>query len=406
MQQVVFLNSHPIQYFAPMYKAISRKADFSLLTLFCSKHGLQGEKDVEFGVDVKWDIPVLEGYDYNFLKNHSPRPGIYGFFGLMNLGIVPLLFKMPKSIVVVHGWGYFTNILALVVARLAGHVVCLRGESPACHETVRPASSLKKRKFFFKNILFRLPHYFLFIGKENRAFYKMYGVAEEQLIFAPYCVDNERFSNEYLKYKGRKNELRKELQLPPDKRIILFSGKYIDKKRPLDLLQAFGQCKKKENGFLVFMGDGQQRVEMETWMVRHKMDNVLLTGFVNQSKVSQYYAAADIFVMASREGETWGLSTNEAMNFGLPVLLSDLTGSAPDLVAQGQNGYIFKTFDTTDLADKLDQLLGMPQSRLEQMGRQSKKIIARYNYDRVLEGLEQLFFKKNIKHRWELKTEK
>lgn len=395
MKKVVFLNSHPIQYFAPLYKTISEKTDWSLETLFCSKHGLKGEKDPEFGVKVKWDIPVLEGYEHRFLQNHSLKPGLDGFLGLLNIGVIPYLFKLPKSIIVVHGWGYFTNVLTLIIARLAGHVVCLRGESPMSHEAVRSASALRKRDFFFKNLLFKIPHYFLFIGSENKAFYKNYGVKESQLFFAPYCVDNTRFSSESKKYEGAKSELKRALNLPSDKRIILFSGKYIDKKRPMDLLKAFHNCEYKEKGYLVFMGDGEQRQEMTSFIQENEMTNVLLTGFVNQSKVPMYYAVADVFVMCSKEGETWGLSTNEAMNFSLPVLLSSLTGSSSDLVEEGKNGWRFETYDIAGMTKKLDLFFEKSEEELQQMGVSSKSLIKGYSYDQVIAGLEAVYLKHN-----------
>ena len=386
MIRVLFLNSHPIQYFAPLYQEISHRENFSLKVLYCSKHGLAGEKDEEFGVEVKWDLPVLAGYDHEFLKNHSPRPSIYGFAGLINLGIFFRLMRAPKSILVVHGWGYLTNILALLAGKMTGHVVCLRGESPDSHEKIRPVSA--KRRFFFGKILFPLADYILCIGKENKAFYQLYGVPEERLIFSPYAVDNQRFLKNFETLHPQREALRKALGLPVDKRIILFSGKYIDKKRPLDLLHAFERCRQRESACLVFMGDGALRGEMEQFIREKKLGNVVLTGFVNQSKVPEYYAVADIFVMCSHVGETWGLSTNEAMNFRLPLLLSDLTGSAADLVVPGENGWVFKTFDVEALAEKLDALLALPAEELSRMGAFSQKRVEQYSYRQIIESLE------------------
>jgi glycosyltransferase involved in cell wall biosynthesis len=386
-QKVLFLNSHPIQYFAPLYKEMASRNDLDLTVLYCSKHGLSGETDREFGVQVKWDIPVLEGYRSVFLKNHAWKPGIYGFFGLMNLGIISYLFKAPKSTLIVHGWGYLSNILAIVFGKIAGHIVCIRGESPASHEQRRSARSLNMRKFVFGKILFSFADYFLFIGNENKRFYKIYGVAENKLRFAPYAVDNKRFDRDFKKLSPRKNDLRKALDIPLDKTVILFSGKYIEKKRPMDLLAAFQQCKNRDGAYLIFMGEGELRPVMERFIEKNNLQNIKLTGFVNQSKVAEYYAAADLFVMCSQEGETWGLSTNEAMNFHLPLLLSDLTGSSADLVKAGENGYVFKTGEVDDLAEKLELLLSQAPEKLREMGRVSAKIINGYSYQQIIDSI-------------------
>jgi len=105
------------------------------------------------------------------------------------------------------------------------------------------------------------------------------------------------------------------------------------------------------------VGEGGLRAKMEDVIQEHNIKNVMLTGFVNQSRIAEYYAASDVFVMCSEAGETWGLSVNEAMNFNLPVIVSDLTGCSEDLVQDGINGYIFKTGNIFDLAKKLKLVL-------------------------------------------------
>ena len=384
---LTFLNSHPIQYFAPLYRRLSEEGSFELEVWYCSAHGLKGEVDREFGTSVKWDIPVLEGYKARFLKNYSPKPGIYGFWGLMNLGLIPMLFAKEKGMLVVHGWGYFSNLLALLAGRLTGHQVCLRGETPACHEAHRTGWKKWLRTFFVRNVLGGLSHKILFIGEENRNFYLRYGISEDKLVFTPYAVDNDRFQQQAAELRPQSTELKKHLHLPEDKVIILFSGKYIQKKRPLDLLAAFARCRKRKDAHLVFMGEGELRSEMEAFISHEGLQNVTLTGFVNQSEVAKYYATADVFVMCSGLGETWGLSTNETMNFALPVILSDLTGSHADLVAEGESGFVFKTGDVEALAEKLDKLISLRPEERQRMGQRSLEIISNYSFDRIIEGL-------------------
>lgn len=366
-----------------MYRHLSQKEQFDLEVWYCSAHGLQGEVDREFGTRVKWDVPVLEGYRYRFLKNFAFKPGIYSFWGLINPGLISLLFSKERGLLVVHGWGYFSNLLALAAGRLAGHTVCLRGETPACHEV----QSGWLRRFFVRNVLGRLAHFFLFIGEENRKFYRRYGLPASRLRFTPYAVDNEAFRAQAAELLPQRNTLRKALNLPVRKTIVLFSGKYIPKKRPMDLLMAFGKCNYSRQAHLVFMGEGALRSEMEQYIKEQGLVNVTLTGFVNQSEVARYYAAADLFVMCSGLGETWGLSTNEAMNFGLPLLLSDLTGCHADLVEPGRNGFVFQTGNTDMLAEKLDALLAMPPAARQRLGQRSREIVDSYSFESIAAAL-------------------
>src|SRR5687768_11185063 len=92
---------------------------------YLTDHGVNLTMDAEFGVQVKWDIPLLEGYPYKFIKNNSWKPGIYtGFFGMMNFDIIDHLKSLPKkSIVIVPGWNNFSFILSIIAGRILGHIV-------------------------------------------------------------------------------------------------------------------------------------------------------------------------------------------------------------------------------------------------------------------------------------------
>ena len=57
--------------------------------------------------------------------------------------------------------------------------------------------------------------------------------------------------------------------------------------------------------------------------------------------------------MCSGLGETWGLSVNEAMNFGLPLVVSETCDSSQDLEIIGTNGYIFKEGNIQELSSEI-----------------------------------------------------
>lgn len=370
---------------------MGKQEDIDLTVIYCSKHGLSGELDEGFGVPVKWDIPLLGGYKSIFLKNYAPRPNVYGMWGLINLGIVSFLFRRPKSILVVHGWGYWTNMLALVFGKLFGHIVCMRGDNPVNQEVRRGKKEIRSRRLKFGSFIFRFVDYFLYVGKENKAFYKFYGVPENKLVFTPHAVNNESFSKNYTTLSKKKNELKKSLGLPLDKKVILFSGKYIIEKRPLDLLKAYAKSKTRESVSLVYMGEGKLRDEMEPFIKNNNLENVFLTGFVNQSKVSEYYAIADALVMCS-DSETWGLSVNEAMNFHLPLLLSDQTSCSEDLLEDGKNGFLFKAGDVDKLSHLIDKLMNMSPDKHAAMGAASVERVKHYSYSHITEGLKTIKF--------------
>lgn len=356
MKDVIFINSHPIQYFAPMYKYMNEHA-VNTKAWYCSDESIKGGLDKQFGVDVKWDIPLLEGYAHRFFKNYSWKPShANGFFGLINLGIITQLFKIPKSVIIVHGWNYFTHFFVLMFGKLRGHTICLRCEMPQNQEALKKGWKLGIKRIGLKYLLFPRIDYFLYIGTQNRLFYKSYGLKDSKLIFCPYSVDNGRFCKERIELAPEVEAIRQRLGIPSADKIILYSGKYMEKKRPMDLLKAFNHLNN-PGCWLIMVGEGELRKQMEKFIDDNNINQVILTGFINQSQVSQYYAISDVFVMCSSIGETWGLSVNEAMNFGLPVIISDITGCSEDMVINGDNGYIFETGNSVQLTCKLDEVL-------------------------------------------------
>ena len=179
--------------------------------------------------------------------------------------------------------------------------------------------------------------------------------------------------------------LKQSLQLPADKKIILFAGKYISKKKPLYLLKAFKQLNDPEC-LLLMVGEGELRKEMEEYIKESKLENVLLTGFINQSEIPKYYEVADVFVMCSGIGETWGLSVNEAMNFEKPVIVSKTCGCCTDLVKHGINGFSFEEGDIDDLVSCLQKIL-TDDLFCTAAGKASGEIIREYSIENIVNNL-------------------
>jgi len=378
LKKILYFISHPIQYQTPLFQLIAKEKDFDFTVCYLTSHTIGGV-DSQFGQKIEWNIPLLEGYKYVFLKNYAFKPGVSGsFWGLINWGVIRHLVKEKPDYIIVHGWAYFTNYLVLLWAKVLGIPTIIRGESPLKQE------SYNKLK---KTLLNHFIHKALYIGKQNKEFYKYYGLKEPQLFYGPYCVDNSRFSSDYEKLKPAREEVRRSLGILESDIVILFLGKYIAKKRPVDLVRAFKSLKE-PNIRLIMVGEGEMRKELEEYIAKHNLNTrVKLTGFVNQAEISRYYVASDIFVLPSGVGETWGLVLNEAMNFNLPIIVSDMVGSSDDLVHDGVNGFTYPCGDQNSLRDKIEILINDNNLR-SKMGVQSGRIIKDYNYSKIIDGLK------------------
>ncbi|MBX2890021.1 MAG: glycosyltransferase family 4 protein [Saprospiraceae bacterium] len=388
--KIVFLNTHPIQYFAPMYQELTHSKAFDFEVWYCTRHGLNAEMDKQFGKAVKWDIPILEGYPHKFLKNHAPKPSLYSIWGIINLSIFKEIFRLPrKSAVVLFGWNNFTYLAAVMACKLSGQAVLIRCDTPYLREKLRKGFMSRFQRKLLQHLLFPLIDHFLYIGKQNKLFYQRYGVPDSKLVNSPYSVDNERFHRQATDLLKNKQYLKQELGLPPDKKIILFVGKLIPIKRPLDLIMAFSTITNDANAVLAIVGDGEMNQEIAAKIAAYNLDDkVRLFGFVNQSKIAQFYAVSDVLVLCS-SSEAWGLAVNEAMNFGLPVIVSDMVGCADDLVKEGLNGFVVPTGDVEQLAEKLLYILQNDEWRMK--ARQvSHETIAEYSYTITIKNLASL----------------
>jgi glycosyltransferase involved in cell wall biosynthesis len=384
-KRIAILLTHPIQYFSPFFKELAAAPGIDLTVYYCSAEGHKEFRDAGFGRQVRWDIPLLEGYKSVFLPNYNPCGGINsGFFGLFNLGLPKELIRGHYDFLFVHGWSYFSAWLAFAAAVISRLPFVVRGESPLNQELCKSRWRRPIKKIIF-GFIFRSMKSAMAIGSQNAQFYRYYGVSGDKIKLMPYAVDNARFMQEADLLGRQKEELRKKYGLPLDKVVINFTGKLSAKKRPLDLLAAYSAAQA-SNKALVFVGDGALAQDLRRFAEAKKLKDVYFMGFKNQSEISQLYALSDIFVLPSGIGETWGLVVNEAMCFSLPVVVSDMVGCAADLVKPGENGFIYPLGGIDKLTACLLELITDADLRAR-MGKRSFEIINKWSFKEDLEAV-------------------
>ena len=162
-------------------------------------------------------------------------------------------------------------------------------------------------------------------------------------------------------------------------------GKIREKKRPLDLLQAFQRLGEESRASLLFVGAGHQEAILRARAAG--TPHVHFAPFQNQSQMPRTYAAADLVVLPSYgSGETWGMAINEALCLSRPVIVSDHVGCAQDLVHPYRNGMVFPAGNVEALTDALRTALSDP-ARLVQWGKEGREIISGYAYKVASQGL-------------------
>lgn len=369
MKKLAIITTHPIQYYAPVFKLLAQKAD---IKVFYTAGGAPQKPQFEpgFGREIKWDIPLLEGYSHEFIENTAKKPGTDRFNAIVNPTLLAKISSYKPDAILVYGWAYRSHLS--VLRHFKGIIpLWFRGDSTT--PTVANRIKLVFRKAFLKWVYQHVDKAF-YVGSANKEYFLQSGLQEEQLLFAPHAVDNERFSKE------RGFEVRtfqQSIHFESDEIIILFVGKLDINKRPDLLLTTFMDLNLYKT-HLVFVGDGPLKKDLKLKSSQHSRIHFL--DFQNQNLLPVFYQASDLICLPSLH-ETWGLAINEAMAAGNAVLASSTVGCASDLICEGLNGEIFQYDCPLSLRQKLVQMT-QSKKRLQEMGVKSKLIISEWNFNK------------------------
>jgi glycosyltransferase involved in cell wall biosynthesis len=359
------LDFNPIQYHTPLYQRLAERGNLELDVLFLSDYGYRISVDPGFGVPVAWNIDLLSGYSHRFLTP-AEHPG-----GILRKARALTRWIRSQDIIVVHGYANHWMLFTMAVCRSQKIPYLMRGDS---HPQGRSDGIRRQLRNAIAHITVSASAGCLAIGRLNDEFYRQYGA--RRVTFAPFSVDNDRFARTpHLE----RSELLALLGLDGDRRVIMFCGKLVPHKRPLDLAAAVQLLPDKVS--TVFVGDGFLAGRVRALL---EPGSGVVTGFVNQSELPSYFHAADILVLPS-ETEPWGLVVNEAMAAGTLPVVSDRVGAAPDLVYG--IGEIYPCGDVTGLASALNRALAKVEDL--QIRDEVRRHVSRYSLDLTAAGFEE-----------------
>ena len=360
------LATHPIQYQAPLYQELSCRGVVDLEVAFLSSRGAQPYHDPGFGVTVAWNVDLLGGYRWILLAR-KPLAAKAGWL------LSASRWLRRQDIVVLHGHADPEMLLAVVACRLLRVPYLLRGDS---HPESTAVGWRRIVRHLLATFVVRSAAGALPIGQLNAAFYDRYGRVPQYT--APYSVDNDRFRTMSDAARPSRIQRLESLGLDPELPTVIFSGKLVSQKRPLDAVHAIALSGGALN--LVMLGDGPLREEVRRYESHLP---VRCLGFVNQAELPGWYASGDVLVMPSEGREAWGLVVNEGMACGLTPVVSDAVGCASDLV-HGV-GEIVPVGDVEALAGALLRASNDAQARHDKI----RCRLARYTVTETAKGYEQ-----------------
>jgi glycosyltransferase involved in cell wall biosynthesis len=355
--------SHPIQYFSPLWRELSQRRDVTLKVHYFSRQGVDQVLDPGFGVSFAWDIDLISGYESEFLPRqwptrnaHDPRPRA------INAGLIRAL-DQGWDVVFVNGYAHLNNWFLVAACERRGIPVLCFGDTNLRAEQRKPRIKRIAKRLALSQFMPRISA-FLAAGGQSRAYFVHYGAANESVFICPYAVDVQRFRNtvEHAT-RAQTDELKRRWRVRPGQRVVMFCGKLVDWKRPLDLVHAL-RLLDRADVLGVFVGEGPMRVQIEA----EGGGSVVVTGFVNQREIPLVLSLADVLVLSS-SFEPYGMVVAEAQALGVPAIVSDACGChGPESVVQdGISGFVYPTGLVTALANRLAAILDNEPRRVEMM---------------------------------------
>ncbi|MGH7646887.1 MAG: glycosyltransferase family 4 protein, partial [Gemmatimonadaceae bacterium] len=368
-----------IQYFTPVYRRLAGVPGLDVEVWYCRDFGARPRYDKQFDRVVQWDVDQLGGYNHRFLFNASPVSNTFNPLHAINPGALPRALRGFDALWV-NGYLYPSNYLAALGAKMSNTRLLMRSELRM--DTQRDLSARQSVRDAVIRRWVAMSDALLYIGRQNRDAYVAYGADEKKLFFTPYSVDVEEIAAIVTRNADRAT-LRDEWGIPRDKTVLLFVGKLTPRKHPEAMLHLARECAK--NAHIVLVGSGPLEQQLHDEVTRTGSPNVSFLGFVNQRRLPEVYAMADIFVMPS-EDEPWGLVLNEAMAAGVaPVVCADV-GASADLIRDGETGYIFANRDWTKMTALVQQLVADAESR-HRIGTAARTMSHRYSYAATANGV-------------------
>jgi len=400
MKKLAIVLTHPIQYYAPIFELLNGEGKLDLKVFYTFSQREKDFSDKDFGTNVQWDIPLLEGYTYTFVKNTASKPGLERYYGIQCPSLITEIEMWGATHVLFFGWNYHAHFKAM--RHFKGKIpVLFRGDSTLLDYDIKSfktlvssiktsplTSQLSNIKSYTKYIirkwvLSHIYHYVdkaFYVGTNNKAYFKAYGLQEQQLIFAPHAIDNQRFfDDEQKQYEQKATAWRKQLGINETDTVLLYAGKFEPRKNLLSFINTFKALN--NTGLkLVLLGNGPLENSINENTVN--CENIIRLPFQNQSNMPIVYRIADYYCLPS-QSETWGLAVNEAMACGRPVIVSDKVGCAIDLI-NPTNGLVFEAGNQNDLLTKLTSLIDKKHHLIPE---QIKETIFEWSFSKIVDGL-------------------
>jgi glycosyltransferase involved in cell wall biosynthesis len=378
MKKLAIITTHPIQYNAPLFRLLHERNRIAVKVFYTWGQSKEQVYDAKFGLQRSWDIPLLDGYEHEFVKNISIRPDSNHFWGVVNPGLIAQLRRENYDAILVYRWSLYSHFR--ILQSFGGRQkLFFRGDSHLQSKQTGLKEQLKK---WVLQVVYRKVDKAFYVGQNNKDYYLHVGLGNHQLAYAAHAIDNDRFAAHAAIWETKALDERAALGIPHNAIVFLYAGKFYALKK-LDLLIRSFQELTGDQYRLLLVGNGEQETLLKELA---KMDErILFQPFRNQSDMPCLYRMGDVFVLPS-QSETWGLGVNEAMACSRAGIVSDACGCASELIVKGKTGFVFQTENADDLLEQMKKFTS--KTDCKEMGSNALKRIQQFSLENVASAIE------------------
>lgn len=327
----------------------------------------------------KWETNNEIGYKSIYLKGIK----ISSKYGYINKGLFSIM--RNNDILMLGGYAETTYVLLAILCRIMNKKYGIIFDGISTNRIMSKEKFLKK---LLKNIVVKNSNFVFANGIVGKEYFINKFKYDENKIFNQYLtVDNKLIDKMYINRNNYRRKIREKLNINNKEKVVLFSGRLIEIKNIEIIINAISNIKEKDKITFLITGGGELKETLLRLAEKEKV-KIHITDFLEkQEELFEYYFAADVLVLPSID-EAWGLVVNEAMNVGMPIIVSHLCGCSLDLVKDGHNGYVFDPYDVNSLKNKLNKILFSDD--MDRMGKVSKEIIGNWTMEKSKVMLEKI----------------
>lgn len=352
------LFTHPTQHHSPLWRRLAREPNLDIYVMYLSNENVaEGTGDRELKAGEPWDVDLLSGYPYEFLKNWDGEVSKKVKKTLFCPALFDRLRRKNLDAIWLSSFVTYSHRLAFFLCKSRGIKIISQNDGCIMSETGYYSQIKRAFRTALYPYLYRLSDYWLPIGNHNEIYLRFLGVPEQKMFPAPYPFDRLRFVETLEKEREEIKALRAKFAKNSETILYGFAAKWIKRKEPIDFIEAVRIAHQKNpNIYGLLIGGGELEPEIDRRLATMNGE-VVKVGFVNQSKLPLYYAVMDVFVCPSSI-DSHPLVVSEAMAAGCPVILSDRCGNwgYSDILRHRYNGIVYPCNDVEKLAEAMLEL--------------------------------------------------